>query len=1223
MYVIRVLRYWGRQSAPTNQEYLVGLLWSATAISVDRGSHIRRCKYIGSNYCPSYISIIGFYVTTIMHSLRCLGYGYIGFFPTYKDESTSIATISEFLSTTIDFCDQTSESASSSIQLASRSIRRRLAPNPKEEIKYLQSKHRYLVRELQSLQEKQVVALADRNPWKLRAIAQAQAAQRSIQENERLKMLLQDQIKVIEGLEKVIAKRPKNSEENLQSKLWRQAILTTEHRMTDLEELMRLQYDRFETEWIRHRMYEAMDTSDFVLKTFVENNGPGMTLNFVHCCPVSLNFVDMAEILWDHMTLKGTHSTLIHSFHTDLVYLMHSIHLPDKSMPVLSSRIIYRRWIEGDRVIIAWQSIQEDPLNPHDPNDLIDTRGGWAATHVKNANECFLSVYGYMETPEMQTSNASNLPAIGTLTELLLKVSKENGDEFSHRVHKSLMEYKQKGNSWSMEPDGLDMSILALLCDNISDDDLSGILESTIESSPPEAYSSLKRKFRGNPKEEILYLKQKQIELTSKLQQLETQKSTGIHDDVWKTRAKHQAQQAQRAMQINSRLKQLVEEQLKVVESLEKVILKRPKLVVFPTNEGPWKQGILGLENREEDLEALLRLQYERLSTEWIRHGMFHSLERNESIRKVYFDNNGGGAVQLNSVMCRAVPIDFISLSNVIWNLMAVDVDPKFEKIQEFHPNLVYLRYLLSIPQAATPMLEARLALRRWIEEDRVVIVSRSIIEDQLYPHNQTHLIENRCSWSVIHAKSPTECYISVYMNMSLPIFPSNLQSEQPAVGTLTELMLEMANTGSEKFGARVRHWSGEYEEKSAEWFELFLDLIMVAACSNVADGLKEDLSFNGWVQFFVLCFMYSSSWHLYTHFNGRFSETSLLHYVFLYLLLIGLGGMVLASEPGARFTIGLILIRVALLCMNTSVYWSLPQARAKASMDMALDTAAIILFVCALYVDSHTFTLTVYALAAVQQTVFAIIFSQLSCLVQNRIPMNIDHVDEREGCMVMVALGESVVSAVINSRQIEQELPTRFYAAMQLSLLIIFSLAIFYFAAKPPREMHAMRRSVFTGFGYSVLHYFLLPTLLAIGVGTKLVSYSVLHSLPLSSTALWILFCSISLALLEMLLIRLMHYWGRQPAPTDPEPIRKIKFIWWGVCAFSPLFPLIAAYILEAATGVDPIIALIVAASIIMVWLISETAVMHSLRCRGYGYTDVLPKKRESEERKNLLHKK
>ncbi|OQS06569.1 hypothetical protein THRCLA_20349 [Thraustotheca clavata] len=272
---------------------------------------------------------------------------------------------------------------------------------------------------------------------------------------------------------------------------------------------------------------------------------------------------------------------------------------------------------------------------------------------------------------------------------------------------------------------------------------------------------------------------------------------------------------------------------------------------------------------------------------------------------------------------------------------------------------------------------------------------------------------------------------------------------------------------------------------------------------------------------------------------------------------------MVLASEPGPTFTIGLILIRIALLCMNASVYMSLPQGRGKARMDMTLDFIVTLMFVIAFFVEYHS-------------------LARLPWFEGWRVAMNIDHYAEREGCLVMAA-----------KRTSSNKILHRY--ALVSAIDIFFG--NFYFAAKPPRDMQALRRSVYTVAFFTILHYLLLPTLLSIGVGTKLVSEAVLHHQSLSPTELWILFGSISLALLEMVLICAMHHWRRQPVPSDHYAVKRIKYIWWGICALIPLLPLVAAGILQTINDVDPIIALVVAKVMTILWLVSETAVIHQLQ--------------------------
>ncbi|EQC36289.1 hypothetical protein SDRG_06394 [Saprolegnia diclina VS20] len=398
--------------------------------------------------------------------------------------------------------------------------------------------------------------------------------------------------------------------------------------------------------------------------------------------------------------------------------------------------------------------------------------------------------------------------------------------------------------------------------------------------------------------------------------------------------------------------------------------------------------------------------------------------------------------------------------------------------------------------------------------------------------------------------------------------------------------------------------WSGEYEEKSAGWFELFLDLIMVAACSNVAEGLKEDVSVHGLLLLGAMSLVYVSVWHMYTLFNARYSETSLLHYLFLYVLLVGLGTMVLSSTPSPTFTVGLIVLRSSIVLMKLSVYGCLPRARSKLRVDIVLQLLSIALLLASLYLPP-SFTLPAYFLGFVLEWVMQFASAIWLSFRTVHVPLNIDHMNEREGCLVMVTLGESVVSAVINSRDLE--LTPRFYVAMQLSLFVILSLAIYYFSLQPPRELHALRRSYVTGFVFTYVHFALVPTLLVVGVGTKLVSAAVLANALLAPTSVWLFFGAISAAMALMLVLRVLHFGGRQPEATDPPCVKRIKYAWWGIFVAWPFLLLVCAYVLTWQGPVDPITALSVAVACVVVWLVSETAIMHLLAATGYGNIDHL----------------
>ncbi|OQR93890.1 hypothetical protein ACHHYP_02132 [Achlya hypogyna] len=583
-----------------------------------------------------------------------------------QNDAASIESMAEFLAPTADF--GLSDSSPNDADRRARQTKRRLAGNPKEEIEYLQSKHRYLLRQLHTLQERQTIVPTD-DPWKVRAIEQARAAQRSLQENGRLKAMLEEQLKVLEALQRVITKKPKVSTFPSTDGQWQDAVLGVSGREDSLEALMQHQYNLLETHWIRLGMYEAIDKGETNLQSFVKSQeSDAMVLHFVHCTPIPVDAHAMVNIIWEHMTAKVESKTseVLQEIHSDLVYVKHARELPDPTMPKLEGRIVHRRWFEPDRVVIAWRAIVDDRLIPHEAGRLIENRAGWTVAYHRNDNECFLAVYGTMTMPSVSSGVQ---PAVGTLTELLLQASKENGEKFGHRIRDAVI---------AMTDSSSDDHILELLDDSamtMSFANLSSFLADTRDfGTTTLGRRRAKRRAHGSPKDELEYLRSKQAELADELMQLQACRSVAMNDDApWKQRALTQAQLAQRALLENTQLKAALEDQIKTAQALERLLVKRPRLSVFPASGGNSCQAILRTTNREVDLEALFVQQYERLETEWVRRGLFDAHEKNEAVRRRFFES--GDSMQLNSLLGSLVPLDFKTFADIIWDLTTVELD--------------------------------------------------------------------------------------------------------------------------------------------------------------------------------------------------------------------------------------------------------------------------------------------------------------------------------------------------------------------------------------------------------------------------------------------------------------------------------------------------------------------------------------------------------------------
>ncbi|OQR82343.1 hypothetical protein ACHHYP_16197 [Achlya hypogyna] len=764
------------------------------------------------------------------------------------DDAVSVEHISAFLATTTDFGDletfdvadapvtppRAASSPATSQDRASASSpddsdetsqpaapKKRLRERPKQELEYLRSKHTALEQQLRTLQAAQRMTTTLSEPWQARAIDQAQAAQRALQENSRLKGLVEDQIKVVHALERILTKRPRLSAIGSNDGLWKQAILSFDDHAADLEQLMAYQRGRLESEWIRHKIHDATERGETIKRVLLEGS-PGdrhMGLGYVAVMTMPLDFRSMADIMWEHKTgMLGATCKIVHTYHNDLVYTREDVVLPDARMPVLESRDGIRRYIEADRVVILWRSIVEDQYRPHVAGHLVCNRWGWMVLQAKSATECYLQGCVTTATPIFPAGVDAIEPAVGTWTELLLCASQEHKHKFGDTMHAALD--KQRKLRGRMET--VELDILDAVFDNdtsMGDVHLSAFLSATtdfcapLSPSPPTSGSetgdtapaaSKKRRQCDRPKAELEYLRTKHNELVLQLKQLQASsiQSRSRNETPWKTRAHGQMHLVQRCLQENARLKDQVADQIKVIHTLERILRKRPRSSAVTNACGLPRQLSLGMTSREDDMERIVKHHYDRLESEFIRHGLHDAVEKNEPMQKLYMHDGDVGATALNFAACMVRPLDYRGMADVFWDLKTGRSDPNLQIIEALHPHLIYSREALRLVDPNMPVMETRHILRRYEEHNRVVVVWCSVVEDALKPHEPGNLIGSQAGWVVMQAKSATECHLLIAASLSVPVFPATVANMPPAIGTWSELLLQSSTKTKERFGA-------------------------------------------------------------------------------------------------------------------------------------------------------------------------------------------------------------------------------------------------------------------------------------------------------------------------------------------------------------------------------------------------------------------------------------
>ncbi|KAL7577318.1 hypothetical protein ACA910_002056 [Epithemia clementina (nom. ined.)] len=396
-------------------------------------------------------------------------------------------------------------------------------------------------------------------------------------------------------------------------------------------------------------------------------------------------------------------------------------------------------------------------------------------------------------------------------------------------------------------------------------------------------------------------------------------------------------------------------------------------------------------------------------------------------------------------------------------------------------------------------------------------------------------------------------------------------------------------------WGDRRHHEDVENEENGApRYWELFTDLLLVAAASSMADGFQESQSWWGLWEFVVLYSAIVHGWLLYTHhYTSRFLEPSLFHSaVLLFLYLLGMAGTIVNAslETASTFSLGVLLQRGAFVIMMIHVAVCLPRAQWFAGMLTGVVIVTMLVFlVTAVFPrededdheeeedmsallqkdimlffygeergmeeetkshDRHRFTLVCWTFAAIVD------FSTELCMIgilskERLVPVNIDHSKDRIGVLILVMMGETVISATMSYRSyvehgIDAATNQALYQVLVFSFLLVFMFTLLYFHIQPHPDDHAFRRSRLTGWLAFVLSKILGLTLLIVGVCIKLAVHAVANQTTIPRFGQSLLTAAVSGSLFLLVALRACHYGGRMPRPSHPFHIKCILYFWW-----------------------------------------------------------------------------
>jgi low temperature requirement protein LtrA len=357
-----------------------------------------------------------------------------------------------------------------------------------------------------------------------------------------------------------------------------------------------------------------------------------------------------------------------------------------------------------------------------------------------------------------------------------------------------------------------------------------------------------------------------------------------------------------------------------------------------------------------------------------------------------------------------------------------------------------------------------------------------------------------------------------------------------------------------------LQDWDSEAEEAAAKYWELFLDLLMVAAASAVADGLKENPTMKGIQEFVLLTLFFINAWNLYTNITTRFEDGTFLHILVLFIFILGNGVCIVNAnlEDATAFAIGALLQRLSILAIILSTYISIPRARVFCVTFAKIVALEMILLTSVIVFPTHS--ILFLWMAALLELSFEFLLS-FNVNREDLVPINIDHINDRCGVLLLVMLGETVISATIEYRRVTSSanilnFATEYYWVLFWALFLVFFYSHLFFAIIPPPEFHAARRSRILGCALAVTHKMTCTSALAVGACVKITIEAVVEQENLSDFAVDLMSTSVGCTMILLLIARMLHYLGVFPRGTEPPYAVTLMNFWWAfilVAAISP----------------------------------------------------------------------
>ncbi|KAF0684262.1 Aste57867_23726 [Aphanomyces stellatus] len=292
-------------------------------------------------------------------------------------------------------------------------------------------------------------------------------------------------------------------------------------------------------------------------------------------------------------------------------------------------------------------------------------------------------------------------------------------------------------------------------------------------------------------REEILLLRKQVDVLTARLRARDTTDTTTYDMSLWERTAKLENIEKKRAIQENEELKEAVYQQATFIEQMQRVFRKKPRVGVsahpllnlnlstmqghFDIHSEAWQTYRLAAQAslREAAIHAIADRQYRRLQSAFVKAGVFDREHYKFHIQAEPQPADKAFLVEMINHLTLDAP--FRLVGSVAWQVFDSETAPDMaegamEISERIDPFTVYSKLRLTPPGAAVSC-HSNMIRKYYVEPDREVIVSRTVLEDAAVPHMSKGAVENRCMWLQVVPLpgDPNQCRFTILQQLVWP----------------------------------------------------------------------------------------------------------------------------------------------------------------------------------------------------------------------------------------------------------------------------------------------------------------------------------------------------------------------------------------------------------------------------------------------------------------------